>query len=32
MVDGKAFQSILNWFDLVGRKLLVIMTGRKPAY
>ena len=31
ILDCKTFYSIPNWFDLEGRRLLVIVFGRKPA-
>ena len=31
MIDHKTFHSIPNWLDLDGRKLPIIVNGRKPA-
>ena len=31
MLDAKTFYSVLNWLDVEGRRLPVIVSGRKPA-
>ena len=31
MLDVKTFYSVPNWLDVEGRKLPVIVSGRKPA-
>ena len=32
MLDVKTFYSVPNWLDVEGRRLPVIVSGRKPAY
>ena len=31
MLDAKTFYSVPNWLDVEGRRLPVIVSGRKPA-